>query len=101
MLANHMENTAFGGKIEGLGILDRILNIFGHDFTISRSDRMKTAIVKAADMRAGHTEINTANFDISHLFRFDDGVADILLRQVKVDDFAFTNTAGAGLAKTD
>ena len=101
MLADGVNGVVLGGEIDGLGVLDDILHVFFGDLAVGREDGMDAAIVEAAHVPAGHPEIHAADFDIGHLLGLGDGVADVLLGQLGVDDFAFANAARAGLAHAD
>src|SRR4051812_23105485 len=62
---------------------------------------MHPAIVEAAKVSSRDPEVNAANFHISHLLSFDDGMADVFLGHGGIGDFAFADTARAGLAEAN
>src|ERR1051326_1233125 len=62
---------------------------------------MDAAIIEAAQMSPGDSQINAANLDICHLFGFDDGVANVFGSDRWVSDLAFPNSARTSLAQTD
>ena len=62
---------------------------------------MKAAIVEATNVRAGDAEINAANLDVGHLLGFNDGIANVLLGEIEIDDFALADAARFRLAETN
>ena len=52
---------------------------------------MHAAIIEAAQVAARHAKIDTADFDIGHLLRFNNGVAHIFFGQRGVGDFALAH----------
>ena len=94
-------HKVFGGKIDGLGVFDGVLDILLDDLAIVRGDGVKAPVIETTDVRAGDAEIDATNLHVGHLFRFDDGVADVFLREIEVDDLPFANAAGFRLAKAD
>ncbi len=98
VLPDGVQDIIFRRKIDGLGVLDHVLDILRSDLAVGRDDGMHAAIVEPAHVAAAHPEINAADFDISHLLGFDDGVADVLAGQRHIDDFAFAHAARARLA---
>ncbi len=58
-------------------------------------------IIEAANVAAGHAEIDAADFDVGHLLGFDDRQAHVFLHHRSVRDLALAHTAGAALAKAD
>src|SRR4051812_6093634 len=99
VLADGVEHIIFGREIDGLRILDHVLHVFASDFAVRGDNRMDPAISEAADVAAGHAEIDASDFDIGHLFGFDDGIANVLRRSRGVRNFPFANAAGAALAE--
>src|SRR5208282_1473278 len=74
MLADSVNHRVLGGQIDGLRVFNDVLNIVVGNFAVGGNHRMHAAIVKAADMPAGHAEINAADFHVGHLLGLDDGV---------------------------
>ena len=101
VLANSMDHVVMGRKIDSLGILDDVLHVIFADFPVGRNDRVDAAIVKPAHMAAADAQIDAADFHIGHLFRFDNGVADVFLRQRSINNYAFAHAARACLAQAD
>src|SRR5882762_8063792 len=62
---------------------------------------MHAAIVKAAQVPATDAKINAANLHVGHLLRLDDGIANILARERRINDLAFAHAARAALADAD
>src|SRR2546427_3866690 len=77
VLPDQMDDSIFGRQINGLGVLDRVLNIFFHDLPIMGNNGMTATIVETTDVAASHPKINTSNFHVRHLFSFDDGIANV------------------------
>src|SRR5208282_1079131 len=101
VLPDGMDDVILRRQIDRLGILDYVLDIVLGNFPIRGDNRMHSTIVKSAKMASGDSEKNAADFDISHLFGFDDGVAHILLDHGSVGDFALAHAARTRLAKAD
>ncbi len=101
MLADGVDDGVVDGQIDGLGVLDDVLDVLGGDLAVGGDDGMDAVVVEAADVVAGDAQIDAADFDVGHLLGLDDGVADVLLGQGGVGDFAFADAAGAGLAEAD
>ncbi len=101
MLADGVNNAAFGRQVDGLGVFEHVLDVLLRNRAIGRNHGMNPVIVEAANMIAGDSQVNAADFDIGHLLGFDDGVADVLLGQGGLGDFAFAHAARAGLAHAD
>ena len=68
MLANGVDDRVVRRQIDGLGVLDHVLNVVLGDFPVGGNHRMNTTIVKAADMAAAHAKIDAADFDVRHFF---------------------------------
>ena len=79
MLADGVDDVVFRGQIDRLGVLDHVLHVVLGNFAVGGNHRMHAAIVEAADVAAGHAEINVADFHVGHLLGLDDGVAHVLL----------------------
>jgi hypothetical protein len=62
---------------------------------------MDAAIVEAADVAAGDTEINVADFHVGHFLGLDDGIPHVLLGLRRIHDFALADAARARLAEAD
>ena len=62
---------------------------------------MHAAVVEAAQMRAGHAEINAADLHVGHLLGLDDGVAHAFLGERRVHDLALAHPARGRLAEAD
>ena len=101
VLPHGVYHRVLGGQIHRLGVLDHVLHIVGRDFAVGGNHRMHPAIVKAANVAAGHAKENAADLDIRHLLRLKHGGAQILLHLLGVDDLAFAHPARAGLADAD
>ena len=101
MLADGVNDRVLGGQIDGLGIFDDVLDIVLGNFAVGGNDRMHAAIVEAADVPAGHAEINAADFHVGHLLGLDDGVAHVFLGLRGVHDLALAHAARARLAEAD
>ena len=68
------------------------------DFTIVRGNGMESTVIETANMRASHAKVDAADFHIGHLLSLDNGVADIFLREIEIDNFTFADAARFGLA---
>lgn len=101
VLANGMNDMILGGEIDGFGILDDIMDVILGDFTIGGHHGVDTAVVETSKMSPRDAEIDASNLDIRHLFGLDNGVANVLFREMIIDDFTFSDTAGSGLADAD
>src|SRR5438128_1291178 len=101
MLADRVDDMILRREIDRFGIFDDVLDIFFRDFAIGGNDGMDAAIIEPAQVAAGNTEEDAADFDISHLLGFNDGVADIFFGHLRIGNFTLANAAGAGLAKSD
>ena len=101
VLANGMEDIILRRQVNGFGVLDYVLDVFLGDFPICRDHWMNPAIVETAQVPAGHTEKDAADFYVGHLFRFDDGVANILRRHGSIGNLAFAHAARTRLADAD
>ena len=99
MLPHGVQYVVLRGQIDRLGVLDDVLDVLLGDVPVGRHHRMGAAIVEAADVAAGHTEINAANFHVRHLLGLDNGVAHVLLGGGRVGDLALAHAARAGLAQ--
>ena len=101
MLADGVNDVVFRGQIDRFRVLDDVLHVVLGDLAIGGDHRMHAAIVEAADVAAGHAEIDVADFHVGHLLGFDDGVAHVLLGLGRVRDLALAHAARARLAKAD
>src|ERR1044071_4996580 len=101
MLADDVDDVVFGGQIDGLGVLDDVLDVFVGDLAIGGDDRVNSAVIESAHVAAGHAEVDAADLDIRHLLGLDDGIANVLAGDGGIDDFAFADTARSGLAHGD
>ena len=99
MLADGVNDRVFGGQIDGLGIFDDVLHVVLGNFAVGGNHRMHAAIVEAADVPAGHAEINAADFHVGHLLGLDDGVAHVFLGQRGVRDLALAHAARAATGR--
>ena len=79
VLADGVDDVVFGGQIDRLGVLDHVLHVVLGNFAVGGDHRMHAAVVEAADVAAGHAEINVADFHVGHLLGLDNGVAHVLL----------------------
>ncbi len=101
VLADGVDDRVVHRQIDRLGVLDHVLHVLLRDLAVGGNDGVDAVIVEAADMVAGHAQIDAADFHVGHLLRFDDGVAHILLGQRGVGDLPLAHAAGAGLAHAD
>ena len=62
---------------------------------------MNAAIIESTQMATGDAQLNAADFDVGHLFGFDDGLPHIFFDCGCVSDFTFANSTGASLAQTN
>ncbi len=100
MLPDRVERSVFGGQIDSPGVLDDVLLVVLGDFPIQRQNLMHPAVVQALHMRTGDAEINTADFHVGHLLRFDDRGAHVIRRLLRIHDLAFAHAARARLAES-
>ncbi len=101
MLADGVNDVVFRRQIDRLRVLDHILHIVLGNFAVGGNHRMHAAIVESANVSAGDTQINIADFHIGHLLGLDDGVAHVLLGLRCVHDLALAHAARTRLAETD
>jgi len=101
MLAHGMHHGVFRREIDGLGVLDDVLDVLGGDFAVGGDHGMNAAVVEAADVAATDAEIDAANLDIGHLLGLGHGDAEVFLDLGGINDLALAHTARAGLAQAD
>src|SRR5439155_22875068 len=100
-LADAVDHVVRGRQVAGLGVLDRALHVLIGDSAVGGNTRMHAAVVKAAQVPATDAKINAANLHVGHLLRLDDGIANVLARERRINDLAFANAARAALADAD
>ena len=62
---------------------------------------MNAPIIEAAQMAAGHSEINAADLNVRHLLGLDNRLAHILFGKRRIGDLTFADAARAGLSQPD
>src|SRR5262245_10249949 len=62
---------------------------------------MEPTIVESSDMAAGDAKIHAANFHISHLLRFNNGIANVLRNRSGIDDLTLPDGSRFRLAQSD
>ena len=101
VLANRVQHIILRRQIDRLRVLRHVLDILLRDLAVGRDDGMHAAIVEAAHVPAGHTEMHAANFHVGHLLGLNDSIANVLGRECDIDHFAFAHAARARLADAD
>jgi hypothetical protein len=99
VLSDDVNDPVFGREIDRLGILNRVFNIFLDNLPIMRCYGVKAAIIEAADMGAGDAQVNATDFNVGHLLGFNDGVANVFLGKIEIDNFTFANAARFSLTE--
>jgi len=65
-----MNDVVLGGQVDGLGVLDHVLDVVLGDFAVGGNHRMHPAVVESTEMAAGDPEVDAADFHVGHLLRF-------------------------------
>ena len=101
MLPHMVDDRVLGGKIDGLGVLDHVLDVVRRNFAVGGNDRVHAAVVEAADVPAADAEIDAADLHVGHLLGLENRMAQIFLDLFGVDDLALAHAVGARLAEAD
>ncbi len=101
VLRQHVKDLAPGRERDCARGVDRAPHVVAGHFAVFARDGDHAAAVEAFDVRAAHAEMDGADFDTGHQFRFLHRLLNRFDRGVEVDDDAALQTLRLGHAEAD